>query len=60
MEIQRRTFFTAGLTGMAWRATQGVAAAFHDTQGSYRHFKRIAGRVEQDLAEHRPWAVIEP
>ncbi len=29
MKIQRRTFLTAGLTGMAWMATQGVAAALN-------------------------------
>jgi hypothetical protein len=27
MRIQRRTFLAAGLTGMAWTATHGLAAA---------------------------------
>jgi hypothetical protein len=43
MKIQRRTFMTAGLTGMAWMATQGVAAAFNAPTRFVFHVSGVAG-----------------
>ncbi len=43
MKIQRRTFLTAGLTGMAWMATQGVAAALNAPTSFGFHVSGVAG-----------------
>src|SRR5208337_5120494 len=43
MKIQRRTFLTAGLTGMAWMATQGVAAALNAQTRFVFHVSGVPG-----------------
>jgi Alpha/beta hydrolase family len=43
MKIQRRAFLTAGLTGMAWMATRGVAAALNAPTRFVFHVSGVAG-----------------
>jgi hypothetical protein len=50
MKIQRRTLLTAGLTGMAWMATQGVAAALNaPTRFVFRVSSVTGGPVDRAL-----------
>lgn len=43
MKIQRRAFLTAGLTGMAWMARRGVAAALNAPTRFVFHVSGVAG-----------------
>ncbi len=43
MRIQRRTLLRAGLTGMAWTATQGIAAASNARTRFVFHLSNVAG-----------------
>ncbi len=57
MKMQRRTFLTAGVTGMAWMATQGVAAALNSPTRFVYHVSGVAGSPV-DKAVERAYAPI--
>jgi hypothetical protein len=65
MKIQRRTFLMAGLTGMAWMATQGVAAALNAPTRFVFHVSGVAGgpvdrAVDNVSLSNRQRAEMEP
>lgn len=57
MKIRRRTFMKAGLTGMAWMAAQGVAAALNPPTRFVFHVSGVVGGPV-DKAVERAYAPI--
>src|SRR5258708_10212245 len=59
MRIQRRTLLAAGLTGMAWTATQGLAAASNTRTRFVFHVSSTWGDL-LDLVVDRGYAPFTP